>query len=155
MYYSRSDSGLTVAEHGMDAVAVQRALQEHDRDLRLIPQESDYYGRIVYKVARVTGGDRPVQWVMTWRTREGEALPLSMRLVDKVKELDLNSRAPKEDEDVLNARLREEHARNMQQAERDLIDDWEKREGRLPAFHRSQALAVARRKARRKGQSFG
>lgn len=152
MHVSRLDSGLTVAEHGSDAVAVQRALQEHDRDLRLIPQESDHYGRIVYKVARLTGGDRPVQWVMSWRTRDGEALPLSMRLVDKVKELDLNSRAPKDDPDDLNAQVRAERERDLDREMENLSEDWQRKHGQ-PILHRSQSLRLARDKRRARGEN--
>jgi hypothetical protein len=134
----------------MDEAAVARALKEYDRDLVLIPQDSDHYGRRIYKVARKVGGDRPVEWVVSWRTREGEALPLSHRLVEKVKELDLNSRNKVDDPDDLNAQLRAERQRDLDREMENLREDWSMKS--RPILPRSQSLRMSRDKRRARGE---
>jgi hypothetical protein len=149
--YLETDSGLAVPLTGADEASVSRALKEYDSDLVLIPQDSDAYGRRIYRVARRVGGDRPVQWVVTWRTREGDALPLSHRLVEKVKELDLNSRNKVDDPDDLNAQLKVDRQKDYDVYMDDMVQDHlGTHKGRF-ITPRSTALALARRRGRRKG----
>ena len=150
MQYLETDSGLAVPLTGADEASVSRALKEYDPDLLLIPQDSDVYGRRIYRVARRVGGDRPVQWIVTWRTREGDALPLSHRLVEKVKELDLNSRNRVDDPDDLNAQLRVERERDLEREMENLREDWMRKS--IPILPRSQALRMSRDKRRAKGE---
>lgn len=150
MQYLETDSGLAVPLTGADEASVARALKEYDPDLRLIPQDSDAYGRRIYRVARRVGGDRPVQWVVTWRTREGDALPLSHRLVEKVKELDLNTRARVDDPDDLNAALKDERRKDYDTDMDEIVRDHLKTHKGRFITPRSQALALARRRGRRR-----
>lgn len=150
MQYLETNSGLAVPLTGVDEASVSRALREHDDTLRLVPQDSDTYGRRIYRVARIVGGDRPVEWVVTWRTREGDALPLSHRLVEKVKELDLNSRNRVDDPDELNAALRSEQQRDFDREMENLKEDWLMKS--RPILPRSQALRMSRDKRRGRGE---
>ena len=150
MKFLETDSGLAVPLTGADEASVNRALKEYDPDLVLVPQDSDVYGRRIYRVARKVGGDRPVEWIVTWRTREGDALPLSHRLVEKVKELDLNSRNKVDDPDDLNARLKSERQKDYETYMDDMVrDHLGTHKGRF-ITPRSQALALARRRGRRR-----
>lgn len=103
---SVTDSGIVVREHGADGAAIARALKQYDPDLRLVPQR-DGEGRTRWEVWQYQGGDRPAAFLLAWTTRQGEPLPLSMRLLDTVRLQDRNetrSKAP--DADVENAKLR-------------------------------------------------
>src|SRR5215510_10143671 len=86
-----TDSGLLVPEGALEA-AVARELRELDDDLRLVPQDSDAYGRRIYKVYKYMGGDRPAQFILMWSDEEGNPYPLSSSLVEEVKRHDRNLR---------------------------------------------------------------
>jgi len=152
LVYSRSDSGLVVAEHGADESAVARALREHDRELRLVRQPSDTFECLVWKVYRSAGSERPAEFICAWTDRSGAPLPLSHRLVDMVKGLDRGSRAPHMDADALNAQRRERAEKDVKRHNQDLIDDHLPRVGRNPVLHRGQSLRMARDKQRAKGR---
>jgi hypothetical protein len=152
LVYTRQDSGLVVAEHASDEASVARALRDHDSDLRLVRQLSESLGALVWKVYRYAGSERPAEFVCAWTDRSGTPLPLSHRLVDMVKGLDRNSRAPVADADTLNARRKERAEKEVQRHNQDLIDDHLPRVGRSPVLHRSQSLRMARDKQRAKGR---
>ena len=141
-------SGLVVAEDAADERAIQAALQDHDRDLRL-SRESHPAGGIEYVVV-FTRGDQAAIVVCRWRDEvTGQALPLSHGLVAKVKTLDLNSRAVRLDAFAHNDALIEQVEREMSEAAEDIARDIERRHGRLPVFHPSRALQLSRSRARR------
>jgi hypothetical protein len=141
LVYSRSDSGLVVAEHGADESAVARALKDHDRELRLVRQLSESLGVLVWKVYRYAGSEQPAQFLCAWTDRSGTPLPLSHRLVDMVKDLDRNSRAPRMDAETLNAQAREVTARKIATEHEALIADHLPRQGRLPCLPRRKRLS--------------
>ncbi len=144
LVYSRTDSGLVLAEHGQDEAAVARLLKQHDRDLRLVPQRSDSYGRIYYAVYRYAGSERDAEFVCAWVGEDGQPLPLSSRILDMVQQLDRNGRGAYVDEDERNARLRERRALDEAQATEDLADDWARRERRSAVLPRGSHLRQAR-----------
>jgi hypothetical protein len=73
-----TDSGLILREEGGAAVA--RALSEYDRDLSLVVDTQGLW--------RVYARDA---LVCAWADRDGNPLPLSMGLLDKIKQLDRNT----------------------------------------------------------------
>jgi hypothetical protein len=146
LVYSRTDSGLLVAEEGAsDEKAVGRLLRDYDSDLRLVPA-TFHDGRLGYKVYRYAGPDRPAEFICYWGNEEGEPYPLSSRLLDKVRELDRNSRAPYLSEDELNARAQEKRERQIRQDAEDLVDDVATTAGVMPCFHRGAHLRRSRAK---------
>lgn len=144
LVHSRTDSGLLVAEHRVEGAAVARALREHDPDLRLVPQFSASMGGQYWAVYLYAGSERPAEFVTAWVNEQGEPLPLSMRLVDRVQELDRNGRGETPSADELNALEEERRRLDAEQAAEDLYDDWRKREGRSALLPRSQSLRAAR-----------
>lgn len=143
LVYTRRDDGLVLAQASQDEAAVARALKQHDSELRLVPQESDVLGKRCYKVYRYAGSERPAEFILAWM-KDGEALPLSMGLVDAVKALDRNSRAPYQDEDELNAAMRERRDKQTADDIEAIRSDWATREGRSAVLPRSVSLRQAR-----------
>ena len=113
MSLSRTQNGLLVPE-GAHEEAVRDALQRHDSELRLVPVDSDSYGRRVYKVYRWRGPDRESEFVLFWGDQYGEPYPLSMSIVDAVQQLDLNTRGRVEDSDARNAKLLAERRKDAE-----------------------------------------
>ena len=144
LVYHRTDSGLVLAEHGQDEAAVARALKEHDRDLRLVPQRSDAYGHIYYSVYRYAGSERDAEFVCAWQNESGEPRPLSFGLVDLVKQLDKNTRSRYLSDDERNTRKREREAKQEERDREALISDWQTREGRSAVLPRGAHLRQAR-----------
>ena len=156
LVHSQTDSGLSVLSQGADEAAVSRALRQHDNDLRLVPQDSDAYGSRVYKVYRYCGPDRPAEFLFLWGDDYGNPYPLSMAVVERVKQFDKNARGNAEyvDPDEHNRRMKERIQRGYD-ADVDTIKSEELRRGtKSYVFHRSPALAVARRRGRRKGTTY-
>ena len=151
---SRLDSGLFFVEHGEDEARVSRALREYDADLRLVPQDSDTHGRRIYKVYRYAGSDRPAEFLLYWANERGEPYPLSMRLLDEIKRHDKNTRGDKFDADAEYQRVVNAGRKNFDDESQQLAEEYARREGRVSAFHRSPALAAARRRGRRKGTTY-
>ena len=153
---STTDSGLTVMMHGADEAAVSRALRDYDRDLRLIPQDSDAYGKRVYKVYRYNGPDRRADFLFLWGDDYGNPYPLSMAILERVKTFDKNQRgnALNVSEDEWNARLKERIDREFQATSEDIRDEELRRKGRSYAFAKSEKLAFARIRGRRKGITY-
>jgi hypothetical protein len=80
--------GLVVAEHGMDAQAIQRALKQIDDRLILWPPDSVNAYWQVY--SRVSDWYPPTP-VAAWMDDYGNPLPLSSGLIDKVNRLRLDA----------------------------------------------------------------
>lgn len=155
LIHSRTDSGLVVAEYGADGAAVRRALKEYDPNLELLPPGVDVAGgadRRHWRVYARVAHDRPLVFVTAWATSSGEPLPLSMRLLDKVRQQDRNSRVGYQDADERNrqhmARL-EAHARAESAA---LVDDHLRSAKRFHPAPRSVALRMTRDKQRARGR---
>jgi hypothetical protein len=103
-------------------------------------------GKKVYKVFWTNGSVTNV--LFTWATPEGDPLPLSSAILEKCKMLDKNTRAEKKDPDALNARLRAEGQKDMEDAAQDLYDDLRRREGRLPLLPRKKKYDARRNQDR-------
>ena len=116
MIFTRTPSGLTLAEHAADEDAVARALRAFDCDLRLIRAVDEDHRCWVWKVYRYMGDHRPAEFVCGWWTDELEPLPLTMRLVDRVKDRHAASRAPHVDADEHNLRLIEARRKDAEDA---------------------------------------
>ena len=156
LVHSQTDSGLSVLSHGADEAAVSRALRNYDNDLRLIPQDSDVYGRRVYKVYRYCGSERPAEFLFLWGDDYGNPYPLSMALVERARTYDKNQRGNSEyiDPDEHNRRLRELRNRDYHSEVETIKTEELARGEKSYVFHRSPALAVARRRGRRKGTAY-
>lgn len=105
---SRLNSGLVLATNATDEASVRRALKQHDPDLTLTPDVDPDTNRIVWTVMKRVGETRHV--VCRWRDNQHPdrpPLPLSHGLVEHVKRLDVNSRAPRVDVQAENDRRRE------------------------------------------------
>jgi hypothetical protein len=156
LVHSRTESGLSVMMGGSDERAVARALREHDDALRLVPQGSDALGKIIYKVYRYSGSEQPAEFVLGWWDDYGEPYPLSMALVEMVKQHDKSQRGNAQliSEDEHNRRLRERRQKDYDANVETIQSEELSRKGRIYGFHKSPALAAARRRGRRKGATY-
>jgi hypothetical protein len=152
MQYTRSDSGLILAEEIPDAASVERQLKQIDRGLSLQawPRQD---GPPIWRVVLHYAGDRPPETIASWIDQSGEPLPLSSRLVDLVRSLDKNSRVAYVDADGKNAQFEEQRERDNARDEEALIADWRMPHGR-PVLPRSQSLRRSRDKQRAKGKKL-
>jgi hypothetical protein len=150
--YSRTGSGLLLAEEGADAASISRALRQMDPELILQPDFSQSLQQTVWKVYRYQG-DRPPVFVMAFVNERGDPYPLSSRILDMVRGLDKNSRWETPDPDVLNAAAEVERQKVRDRIYEDLADDVATVGGRGHAgmLPRSQSLRMARDKARARG----
>ena len=149
MSLSRTQGGLLVPE-GAHEQAVRDALKQHDSDLRLVPQDSDAYGKRIYKVYRWRGPDRDAEFVLFWADQYGEPYPLSMSIVDAVQLLDRNTRGQIEDPDVRNAKLLAEQRKDAEYELDEMTKMYEDHmldRKRSPLF-RSKNLQAARNRVR-------
>ena len=121
-----SGSGLLVPQGSLEA-AVAAALREYDDDLRLIPQDSDAFGRRIYKVYKSMGNDTPAIFILMWADEHGEPFPLSMQLVEEVKRYDRNSRGNQTliNEDEANAALEKRRRKEAEEHIRNVVDYYE------------------------------
>lgn len=147
--FTKTDSGLLVAEsrHHHDAVAA--ALRAYRDDLRLVPSHDPKYETVMWKVYSYQGPDRPAIFVLPWADDDGRPRPLSMGLLDMVKQHDPNNtRRNFLDVDTQNQRLMEQRDRDRSQRARDIADDLRPAltKGRLPVLHRGQHLNRSRHK---------
>ena len=157
MGLSRTDGGLFVPE-GAHEAAVMRALREHDDDLRLVPQDSDHFGRRVYKVFRYAGSNRPAEFILFWGDPgKGVAYPLSMSLVDEVKRHDRGMHGfSAEDSDTINARLKADLARESREQGAELADEFRDHiagKGTKSILFRGKHLQAARNRVRARTKS--
>ena len=153
MNLSRTDGGLLVPQ-GAHEAAVSAALREHDPDLRLVPQDSDHYGRTIYKVYRYVGSERPAECILFWGDpTQNVAYPLSMSLVDEVRRHDRGMRGfDAETSDALNAKLLAARARESREMGEALAEDYQDRLSgkRRTILHRGRDLYAARNRVRRR-----
>ena len=149
MGYTVSGGGLLIPEGAQEA-AVDAALRRHDPDLRLVPQDSDAYGRRIYKVYRYNGPDRAADLVCVWWDRNLQPLPLSMALLDMVQLHDKNTsgRMPTVDEET--ARLKTERRKDYDRDAEAIVKEFSKKlDGKkFVPLHRSRGLQLARQRAR-------
>jgi hypothetical protein len=154
---STSPSGLVLATHGADEAACAAALREYDRDLRLVPQDSDHFGRRVYKVFRYVGSEQPAHFVCGWWDEFGKPYDgLSVTgLLEMVKRLDRNTRSVNVDPDVRNAELRERQRREAAERIDDLAKEYDDRiSGRVHTIlPRGRDLYAARNRVRARTKS--
>lgn len=149
--FESSHRGLIVCENAADEKAVTAALKQFDPRLRLGCEVDREHKRPVYVVVRVWSDSHDAAFICDWRDDNQVPLPLSHRLVDKVKDLRAGSRAPLPDavahNDALTAAARQE----FEEATEDMLRDAVDRRGRLPVFHRSPGLARTRARLRDQG----
>lgn len=155
--YRRTESGLVFPESGVDEAAIRRALRDHDDQLRLIPPGVDMAGRpqperVGYRVARLTGGDRPLEFLCFWGNDMGDPYPLSHAIVDMVKQLDRNTGSAYMDDVVRNELARQVKEKDWARDTEALADDWAFKHGR-PVLPRGQSLRRARDKRRARGEN--
>jgi hypothetical protein len=150
--YRVTSGGLVLAEHGMDGAAVERALKSRDPDLRLQGWPSAVHDRILWKVVRYCGPDRPPETILVWAGDDGVPHPLSSGLLNALDHLDRNSRVTYLNEDQRNAARDAELARAKQEEYEALADDWNPTRGR-PVLPRSQSLRLSRDKQRARGKN--
>lgn len=119
---SETGSGLLVAEQSVDERAVSRLLRQHDDSLRLVPQRDEARMCTLWCVYRYMGGDRPALFICAWQTPDGEPLPLSARLLDKVQQLDGRTTGAPPNPDELNRQHRERLAKERRDRHDDIAD---------------------------------
>ena len=140
--HERTDSGLLLARQGVEGAAVAKALREHDPCLVLQPKFSEQLGTYWTVYSTQFGG-----WteVCAWVDHERkQAKPLTMGLVDRVKELDRNGRGDVVESDEANAKHREALREEAQRRLEDLAEDWVPREKRRAVLPRGVHLRQAR-----------
>ena len=150
MIHRSLDSGLVLAEQGMDGAALERELKRRDPLLSLQGFLSLEHGAVVWRVVREAGEAGP-ETVCVWQSESGEPYPLSSGLLDLVDRLDRNSRGGYASADELDERRRAEQVRQQQRDNEALADDWNPKHGR-PLLPRSRSLRMARDKRRAKGE---
>lgn len=155
MGYTQTEGGLLVPE-AMDERAVSRLLRQYDPELRLVPPGVTLTGETreqvrSYRVARYAGSERPIQFVCGWWDERGEPLPLSSSLLDRVMELDRNTRAKYLDDVARNELARQERDKNAKRDYEAIQDNNTFKHGR-PVLPRSQSLRMSRDKRRARGE---
>ena len=147
-----SATGLLVAENAADERSVRRELQRLDPTL-VLTQEMHPSKRLEYVVVK-TFTDGSALTLTRWRDDvTGQPLPLSHGLVEKVKRMDPNTRAPQLDTARHNAELQDRIEQRMLEAAEEVARERELAKGRSPVFHRSRGLYLARARARARGES--
>lgn len=91
------DSGLVLLEGREDGAEVARELRRYDSSLSL---RVDMNG--LWRVYRTMGSEHRDVFICAWADRGGNPLPLNMRLLDTIKELDKNTRSDTPDPDAQN-----------------------------------------------------
>jgi hypothetical protein len=144
------ESGLVLAEQGMDGAALERELRKRDPLLALQGFYSPAHGAVVWRVVREAGAAGP-ETVCVWQSESGEPYPLSSGLLDLVDRLDRNTRHGHHGEDELNAARNRELDRQVERDRQAIVDDHLFKHGR-PLLPRSQSLRMSRDKQRAKGR---
>jgi hypothetical protein len=144
------ESGLVLAEHGMDGAALERELRKRDPLLALQGYLSLEHGAVVWRVVREAGEHGP-ETVCVWQSASGEPYPLSSGLLDLVDRLDRNTRAVYAGEDELERARKIARDRQIERDNEALADDWQFKHGR-PVLPRSRSLRMARDRRRAKGE---
>lgn len=153
LVYSSTGSGLVVAEQACGEPEATAMLRRLDPQLVLTWEVDEDCRARVWRVFKRMGSDRPAVWVCDWRDDHGRPLPLSSRLADRVRDLSVNSRAPKPDAETHNERVRAE-AEKQHREELDEISRWHgARHGRAACLPRGVGLRHARDKRRARGEN--
>ena len=149
--FSQSDSGLVIASEGADEATCRAALKQHDPDLCLVPQDSDAFGRRIYKVYRRVNNERS-EFVCFWGNPDTlEPYPLSVTgLLEMVKSQDKTGRNV---EVSLAERERRAAAERYRDGRRDLDAIVEEFDGKIEGkksspLPRSQSLRMMRDRVR-------
>lgn len=132
-----------------DERAVSRALREYDDELRLVPQPTST--GLAYQVRRWRGGDKPSEFLFFWVDERGEPKPLSMQLLELVKQHDRNTQSKRLDADAKNALKKAREDQHWEDEVAALRDDWMPTHGR-PVLPRSTSLRMSRDKQRAQGK---
>lgn len=111
-----TDSGVVLYEEGGSTVA--RALQDYDDQLHLARD-----GHGLWRVYRTVGSEHRDVFICAWQDAQGKPLPLSMGLLEKVRQLDRNTREPAPDPDALNEAVQAELQRDRMREWQALYDD--------------------------------
>lgn len=151
MIHRSLDSGLVLAEHGMDGAALERELRRRDPLLSLQGWPSSEHRCIVWRVVRDAGSERGPETVCVWQSESGEPYPLSSGLLALVDRLDRNNRGRYDSEDERNAERERERQKQISRSNEALADDWHPKHGR-PVLPRSQSLRMHRDKQRARGR---
>lgn len=152
--FESNHRGLVVCENSVDEQSVTRALKEFDDRLILSQEVDPDYGCFVYVVVRRWSNGHDAAHICDWRDDAGVPLPLTHRLVDKVKHLSVGSRAPQPDAVAHNDALTEANRREFEDVTEDMLQDAMRRRGRINAFHRSVGLSRTRARLRDKGLDY-
>jgi hypothetical protein len=152
MHFYTDKNGLTVAGLATDETAVDRELKLLDRGLFLTKEVDRRYGSYVWRVFHWAGDDHPARWCCDWRDDFGLPLPLSMNLVEKVKDVE-GRRAKLENIERANAAIGERADAEMQEAAEEAARDVAKHSapGHAALLPRSPSLKRARERHRAKG----
>jgi hypothetical protein len=145
------DSGLIVSQYGSDHASLERELRKRDPLLSLQGWPSQTHGRILWKVVRYAGPDRPPDTVCVWQSEQGEPFPLSSGLLDLVDRLDRNTRHGHHGEDEMNEARNRELDRQVERDREAIVEDHLFKHGR-PLLPRSQSLRMSRDRQRAKGR---
>jgi hypothetical protein len=140
---------LPEAAFAADERAVARALRDYDDELRLVPQPTE--NGLAYQVRRYRGGDKPSEFLFFWVDERGEPLPLSMNILDLVKQHDRNTQSAYLDEVARDELKRQRDDAHWEAQTQAMADDWVPRHGR-PVLPRSVSLRQSRDKQRAKGK---
>lgn len=155
MHVHARGSGLLVAEQAAAPREIAEQLRRLDRRLELRQKVDHRHKAFVWEVY-VAQQDRPSVWLFSWRENPDDAgsrpRPLSSAIVDEAASRSLNSRRPVIDPLAENDRLRERQEQDELADAETAAAEAARRHGRLPAFHPSRALYLARCKARARGE---
>lgn len=152
-------SGLAVIEHAADEESVDLALRQVRDTFRLCRTVDHRHGCWLYQVWQEPADWSTVaeaQWIMDWTDRNGNPLPLSHGLVERVKaELQVSEAESLRRVAEANERQRAEYDRQTEEAQEWLAENVLRgmKETHSALFPRGQHLRRARDRARAKGKN--
>ena len=151
MFIYRERGGLQVAEMSQDEKTIAAELKAMDRRL-VLNRNPDESGRFCWDVHCIWSSDHPAVLICTWRDDNGNPLPLSSGLVEKVKSLRSGVDTAAQAE-LANQRLREANRKDAH----NMFQDWGSDvlpsldDKRSVLLHRGQHLRRSRDKQRALG----
>jgi hypothetical protein len=155
MLVHQRKGGLLVAEQAAVPREIASALRRVDPRLELRQEIDRRYHSYLWRVF-VTVPDRPSVWLFDWREEMGDPLsrprPLSHGIVSEASERRLGSRRAPGDPLAANDAERERDNREAEELFETAADEARRRNGRLPALHRSPGLRRSRDRARSRGE---
>lgn len=152
MLITERSSGLFLAEQAAAPAAIRDALKQLDDRLILGQEVDEQHQCWLWKVLVRVGWDRPAVHLFDWRDEQGKPLPLTSRIVDEANRRRLDSRHQYEDALTANDRLEQEISEQAVEVFADAHRDAARSSRRMPVFHRSQGLRMARDKMRARGE---